>query len=113
MENDYLEAFNDALEKVAKALSEAVKTAVPNATWKCARFHDTGNFSKLRIEMRDGTVVGIDPPAAGEFLDPLDRLWDMRSRFPDKWEMLELTIHPNGQCDLQLKYEFDKDFFKS
>jgi hypothetical protein len=42
MKQEFPKAFNDALEKVAKALFEAVREAYPGGAWKCARFHDTG-----------------------------------------------------------------------
>src|SRR5438046_668881 len=109
-----LEAFNNIVQQVARILFEHVGRAVPKEGWKCAHYHDTGNFSKLRIEMKDGTVKGIHSPTEGEFFDLMDQLWDIRSQFPDKWLALKLTILSNGKCDLHLSYDkHDPDFFRS
>ena len=101
--------------KMAKILLKTVKDAVPKKAWKSAHFHNRGRFSKLRIEMVDGSMNrGVNTPTSSTFFDLLDELRKMREELPKKWYAFTLTVTPDKNIDLQFDYnEEDPTFFLS
>ena len=109
-----LERFNELVGQLGQLVFAHVTDKIAARKWKCARFSDRNNFSKLRIELLDGAIdKSMKTPTDGEFFDLLDEVWAIKDEvFSEKWYGLTIEVDPAGKCEVAFDYnEDDPKFF--
>src|SRR5690242_2206058 len=104
MKNANIERFDAIFQKAGEILRRAVIEELKEKKWRCARFRARSSFSKLRIEMPDGTVVGIHSPTEVGFFDLVDEAFDAKEELSEKWIGFTISVFPKGKCEFELDY---------
>src|SRR5689334_21740213 len=90
--------FDRLVAAMVEMLAEHVQKEMRRRTWKSARLHTWGNYSKLRIDrVRGQGVAEIHVPTAGPdfaFIKLLEQARKMMRRQSRKWTGFLLTFFP-------------------
>ena len=107
--------LNEVVSKTAKALLAWVKGEMAGESWKRATISKRGHFSKLRIEMSDGSInAKVETPADGEFFDLLDSVLELKTQSGgERIFAFAISVCPDGRHSIEFdSRKADPSFFE-